>query len=261
MNISVVPCPQTSSTPTYPATRRDESEAEVSTARPVNTLSRVKPNASPVPRRHGRVAEKNRYAAMTATADQLVDSRALPGNARKVPSDAPPPPRERDDRDRGRLDRMVPDLVRKLVDAGVEKLADGPESLKQVLSELRLPKEAIQLLVSQLEDAKREVTRVLAREVRDFLERASLADELTKLLSGLTLEVKTQIRFVPNEDATGGLRPRFKAKVGVQTTSEPAPAASDSTQPGSQPVSAPIRQPSSAPCASDGAATEQERHK
>lgn len=189
-----------------------------------------------------------------------VDSRTPRGNARDVSSEAPPP-RERDDRERTRRDRMVPDLLRKFLEAGVEKLSDGPESLRQALSELRLPKEAIQLLVSQLEDAKKDVTRVLAREVRDFLERASLADELTKLLSGLTLEIKTQIRFVPNDGPSGGMRPRVQAKVGVQTASEPPTQTSEFSQPSSQHGSAPIRQPSSVPCASDAAATEQERPK
>lgn len=193
-------------------------------------------------------------------AAHFVDSGTPPGKAREVSSDAPPS-RERDDRERGRRDRIVPDLLRRFLDAGVEKLSDGPESLKQVLSELRLPKEAIQLLVSQLEDAKKDVTRVLAREVRDFLERASLADELTKLLSGLTLEIKTQIRFVPNEGSVGGIRPRVQAKVGVQTASEPPTGAPESKQPGSPHSSDPIRQPSSVPCASDAAATEQERPK
>ena len=133
------------------------------------------------------------------------------------------PPRDKDDRERSRLERIVPDLVRKIVDVGVEKLADGPENLKQLLSDLKLPKEAISVLTSHLDETKREVTQVLAREIREFLESASLADELTKLLSGLTLEVKTQIRFVPSD--TGHLRPKteVRTKLGVQVDT-PTPA-------------------------------------
>jgi hypothetical protein len=129
------------------------------------------------------------------------------------------PPREKEDRERSRLERIVPDLVKRLVDVGVEKLADGPENLRQILSELKLPKEAISILVSHLDDSKRELTQVVVKEIREFLERSSLADELTKLLSGLTLEIKTQVRFVPSE--SGHLRPKseVRTKLGVQVDS------------------------------------------
>lgn len=160
-------------------------------------------------------------------------------------SSDPSPPRDRDDRERSRLDRIVPDLVKKLVDVGVEKLADGPESLRHLLSDLKLPKEAIQLLTAQVDETKKEVTRVLARELREFLEQASLADELTKLLSGLTLEVKTQVRFVPNPAASGRPRPEVKTKVGVHVDADAATA--ESEQDHTKPVPTPVRQPSSAP--------------
>lgn len=145
-----------------------------------------------------------------------------------------PPPREKDDRERSRLERIVPDLVKRILDAGVEKLADGPENIKQLLNDLKLPKEAISLLSSQVEETKREVTKVLAREIREFLERASLADELTRLLSGLTLEVKTQVRFIPSD--TGKLMPRteLRTKVGVHEQT----AAGDAT-----PTATPAPQP------------------
>jgi hypothetical protein len=136
-----------------------------------------------------------------------------------VSSDASPP-RERDNRERIRLEKIVPELVKKLLDVGVEKLAEGPENLRQLLSELKLPKEVILLLAAQLDDTKRDIARVLARELREFLERASLADELTRLLSGLSLEIKTQIRFVPSASPAGRPRPEVRTNVGVHVESE-----------------------------------------
>jgi hypothetical protein len=134
------------------------------------------------------------------------------------------PTRERDDRERSRLERILPELVKKLVDVGMEKLTDGPESLRQMLSEMKLPKEAILLLGAQVDETKKDIVRGLARELREFLERASLADEITRLLSGLTLEVKTQIRFVPNSSPSGGRsRPEIKTKVGMQVESSKSP--------------------------------------
>lgn len=126
------------------------------------------------------------------------------------------PPRDKEDRERSRLERIVPEVVRKLVDVGVEKLSDGPENLKQILTDLKLPKEAIGILSSQIDESKREITQILAREIREFLEKASIADELTRLLSGLTLEVKTQVRFVPNEDGHLKAKTEVRTKLGVQ---------------------------------------------
>ncbi|MGC4065372.1 MAG: hypothetical protein QM784_12130 [Polyangiaceae bacterium] len=72
------------------------------------------------------------------------------------------------------------------------------------------------MLASHLDESKRELTQVVVKEIREFLERSSLSDELTKLLSGLTLEIKTQVRFVPSE--SGHLRPKseVRTKLGVQ---------------------------------------------
>jgi SMC interacting uncharacterized protein involved in chromosome segregation len=125
------------------------------------------------------------------------------------------PPREKDERERSRLERIVPELVKKLVDAGVERIADGPDSLKQILAELKLPKDALSVLTSQLDEARRDVSQVISREIREFLERSSLSEELLKLLSGLTLEIKTQIRFVPNKD--GQLRPKTEVQTKLGT--------------------------------------------
>jgi hypothetical protein len=130
------------------------------------------------------------------------------------------PPREKDDRERSRLERIVPELVKRLVETGVEKIGDGPESVKRLLAELKLPKESVAVFTSQLDETRREVTQALAREVREFLERASLSDELTKLLSGLTLEIKTQIRFVPSNDGTFRTKPEVHTQLGMRATPE-----------------------------------------
>lgn len=171
------------------------------------------------------------------------------------------PPRERDERERSRLERIVPELVKRLLDVGVEKLSEGPESLRQLISEMKLPREAIVLLLSQLDETKRDVARVLARELREFLERASLADELTKLLSGLTLEVKTQIRFVPSAPTSGRLRPEVKTNVGISTELDPTNDHAVTDQDSSLPHADLTRRPSSPPAPTEGSAAEQERNK
>ena len=48
-------------------------------------------------------------------------------------------------------------------------------------------------------------------EIRDFLAATDLSKELQKALTSLSFEIRTEIRFIPNE--AGGVRPEVKAKV------------------------------------------------
>lgn len=130
-----------------------------------------------------------------------------------MPSEAPP--RDREERERRRVERLVPEIVKRLVEAGVEKLGDSPETVRQWANELRLPKELLSAVLSHVDDAKSEIFQAVAREVREFLDRANLADELTRVLTGVTLEVKTQVRFVPNDSKGGRLRPSANASVSL----------------------------------------------
>lgn len=133
-----------------------------------------------------------------------------------MPSDTPPS-RDREDpeREKRRRERLVPELVKRLVENGVERLADSPEAVRQWANELRLPKELLNIILNHVEDAKSEIFGVVVREVREFLERANLADEITRVLTGVTLEVKTQVRFVPNDAKSGRLEPTAKASASV----------------------------------------------
>ena len=48
--------------------------------------------------------------------------------------------------------------------------------------------------------SKDDIMRVAAGEVRNWLERLNLNDELAKALAKMVIEVKTEIRFRPNDD-------------------------------------------------------------
>lgn len=146
----------------------------------------------------------------------MIDGRLTPRHAQEVSTDMPPN-RDKEERehDKRRFERLLPELVKRLVETGVEKLADSPETVRQWANELRLPKELLSALLAHVEDAKSEVYKVVVREVREFLERANLADELTRVLTGVTLEVKTQVRFVPNDAKAGRVKPAANATVSL----------------------------------------------
>jgi hypothetical protein len=115
------------------------------------------------------------------------------------PRDSQLPPEDRDARRRGRLESVIPELIKRAVEIGVEKAHEAPESLKHLMSDLRLPKEVAGYLLSQVEDTKNGALRVVAKETRDFLEHTNLAHEIKKMLTTLQFEVNTTIRFRPND--------------------------------------------------------------
>lgn len=115
-----------------------------------------------------------------------------------------PPPA---DPERKRLyERAVPEIVKRVieraVESGVEKLtelSEKPESLRNFVGDLRLPKEVLSDVYAHIDDTKTGLYRVVAKEIRDVLEHTQIADEIAKVLTKLSFEIKTEIRFVPND--------------------------------------------------------------
>ncbi|PIE06188.1 MAG: hypothetical protein CSA75_00820 [Sorangium cellulosum] len=110
---------------------------------------------------------------------------------------------EREAATRKFVERLLPELLKRFVDAGVGKLSEQPDNLRHFVQELKVPKEMANYLFSQIDDTKNGLYRVVAREIRDFLEQTNVADEVTKALTKLSFEIKTEIRFVPNDSAQG----------------------------------------------------------
>lgn len=118
---------------------------------------------------------------------------------------------EKSDPDRSRhlFERAIPDVLKRVVERAVEtgasRLAEGPENLRNFMQEMKLPKEVLHFLYQQIDDTKNGLYRVVAKEIRDVLEQTQFADELAKVLTKLSFEIKTEIRFIPN-DASAGVK-------------------------------------------------------
>jgi hypothetical protein len=101
------------------------------------------------------------------------------------------------------FDRAIPDLlkraVEKAVETGVGRLSDGPDGIRNFVGDMKLPKEVMHYLYQQIDDTKAGLYRVVAKEIRDVVEHTQFADEITKILTKLSFEIKTEIRFVPND--------------------------------------------------------------
>ena len=138
-------------------------------------------------------------------------------------------PHEEPEREEKRIERALREVVRKVIEAGYERLSEGPENVRHLVSELKLPKETLGALFGTLDETKNGLYRVVAREVRDFLEHSNLAEDLIRGLTALSFEIKTEVRFIPNDARPNRPTPDVRSKVNVKRGSAPpsAPSAQD----------------------------------
>ena len=110
-----------------------------------------------------------------------------------------------------RIEKLLPELVKRMLEAGVSRSEDAIRGIGGMVSDMRLPKEIAGYIFEQIDETKNGMLRIVAKEFRDFLEHTELADELRKVLTSLSFEVKTEIRFIPSDAAV--VRPEVKSTV------------------------------------------------
>src|SRR5260221_916146 len=122
---------------------------------------------------------------------------------------------------RARLEQLLPDIVKRTFYAGLGAVFTTEEGIRKIASDFHLPKDVANFLIQQAGSSKDEVLRILATEMRTFLETVNLNAELQKLLTSLSFEMKTEIRFIPNDESVGGVKPDIKNKIGVKRGKDP----------------------------------------
>jgi hypothetical protein len=110
---------------------------------------------------------------------------------------------------RGLTDGVLSELLKRLIDAGAKNLSAEP--MRQLLAEMKLPKDALlhllsQHLLIQLEETKENVYRLISRELKDLLERTNVAEEIASALTRLSLDVTMRVRFSPTDGEPPSLR-------------------------------------------------------
>jgi hypothetical protein len=123
------------------------------------------------------------------------------------------PARGGPDSQRSALERLAADLLKKGFEAGRDTLKQTDEALKTV-GESFLAKEIATHFTSQLGDIRDAMTKAVASEIGRFLREADLASEMRRMLSGMTVETRVQIKFpseareqTPPADETDGDEP------------------------------------------------------
>ncbi|HEU4733836.1 MAG TPA: hypothetical protein VFT22_38350 [Kofleriaceae bacterium] len=122
---------------------------------------------------------------------------------------------------RSRLERLVPELVKKTFAAGLGAVFSTEEGIRKIARE-SLP-EVAGYIASSADGAKDKVFDVIARETREFLANLNVSEEIAKILTTLSFEIKTEIRFIPNSERFVGAEPDVKASVRLKRNEEARP--------------------------------------
>src|SRR5882757_3918751 len=152
-------------------------------------------------------ARSERLGERPANGSYLAGERGDKGEAGAAPDE----PDELPETIRSRLERLVPELVKKTFAAGLGAVFQTEEGIRKIARE-SLP-EVAGYIASSADGAKDKVIDVIARETREFLSSLNVSEEIAKILTTLSFEIKTEIRFIPNSDRFVGAEPDVKASV------------------------------------------------
>jgi len=144
-------------------------------------------------------------------ADRGSDEKLAEKLAERIRSSTEPPSDKLTESIRQRLEHLVPELVKKTFAAGMGAVFSTEEGIRRIARE-GLP-DVAGYIASSADGAKDRVWEIIARETRDFLSNLNLTEEIAKILTTLSFEIKTEIRFIPNSERLTGAEPDVKASV------------------------------------------------
>lgn len=93
---------------------------------------------------------------------------------------------------------FVTDFVRRMAAASLGAVVMSEEGLRKVASQLKLPKEVLGVVLAQAEKTKEDIGRLVIEEVRKFLQSDRMRDEFLKVIAGMTIEVRAEVKLVPD---------------------------------------------------------------
>ncbi len=113
---------------------------------------------------------------------------------------------ERDRDEHKSIIGRLPDMVKSMIVLSLGGVFMAEETIRKLAGELKLPRDTMQLVVSQAERSRKEMIEAIAREVG----RAIRAMELEKLLGRLghefEIEIDARLTLSPRRARRGGRR-------------------------------------------------------
>jgi Zn/Cd-binding protein ZinT len=91
--------------------------------------------------------------------------------------------------------KKIAEWVKKTLLTSVGAMFLTEESIRNALMDLKIPKAVITMALSQAEKTKQDISAILAKEIRLFLEKIKIDDLIEKALRNQTIEIKASIKF------------------------------------------------------------------
>lgn len=106
---------------------------------------------------------------------------------------------KKDDKDSPDLKGLLGDTVKKVFTAGVSAAFMTEESLRTYLSELKLPKEALNLLIQSASKSKDEITQRVTKEAVGIIQRIDFVKEFSKFAETHKFKITAEIDIIKKD--------------------------------------------------------------
>lgn len=110
-------------------------------------------------------------------------------------------------------DRSLPEFFKRAFLSGADALLTSEDGIRSFFGEMKLPKDAIQYLSNQMAKSKEDLSKILSKELREFLQSTDLVAVFKRVLSSISLEINTKVRFIDESDS---LRPKTETNVRIK---------------------------------------------
>lgn len=97
------------------------------------------------------------------------------------------------------LKGLLGETVKKVFTAGVSAAFMTEESLRAYVSELKLPKEALNLLIQGANKSKEEMTQRVTKEIVALIEKVDVVKELSKFAESHKFKITAEIDIIKKD--------------------------------------------------------------
>lgn len=107
---------------------------------------------------------------------------------------------KKDDKDAGAdLKGLLGETVKKVFTAGVSAAFMTEEHLRTYVSELKLPKEALNLLIQSANKSKEEMTQRVTKEIVSLIQKIDLVKEASKFAETHKFKITAEIDIIKKD--------------------------------------------------------------
>ncbi|MFO1520132.1 MAG: hypothetical protein U1F57_10795 [bacterium] len=89
------------------------------------------------------------------------------------------------------------EMARKVILTGLGAIFMTEESIRNALSDMKLPKDAMGFVIDQAKKQKDDLISVVAAEVSKFFSQVKVHEEIQKALSALQVHIDARLSFTP----------------------------------------------------------------